>query len=96
MAELALFWKKPLTETSFYYVKIWNIPKSENFPEGVKYSMAIVDRGKVIVRFDNERGKGHHKHYGGTELPVKFQSVEELLESFFREVKAFRGEKNEG
>jgi hypothetical protein len=34
------------------------------------------------VRYDNERGKGDHRHVEGRELSYEFSSVERLLDDF--------------
>jgi hypothetical protein len=39
------------------------------------------------VRYDNERGKGDHRHIRGEELTYQFQSVERLLDDFERDVR---------
>ena len=43
--------------------------------------------GKVVgvvcrVRYDNERGKGDHRHIGNEEFEYAFTSVEQLLVDF--------------
>jgi hypothetical protein len=46
-----------------------------------------VKEGKRLVGYDNERGKGDHKHIGDQEQGYAFQSVEQLLEDFWNDVK---------
>jgi len=41
----------------------------------------------MYVGYDNERGKGDHKHIGGQEQAYVFQSVDQLLEDFWNDVK---------
>jgi hypothetical protein len=41
---------------------------------------------KRVVGFDNERGKGDHKHLGGKESVYRFVSVDQLLDDFLAEV----------
>ncbi|MGU9756090.1 toxin-antitoxin system TumE family protein [Serratia marcescens] len=38
------------------------------------------------LRYDNEAGKGDHKHIDGKEEPLNFTTIEALLDSFWREV----------
>ena len=38
--------------------------------------------GRCIVRYDNEAGKGDHRHYGEREETCRFESLEKLLEDF--------------
>jgi hypothetical protein len=42
--------------------------------------------GVCRVRYDNERGKGDHRHLGGVEAPYRFRSLERLLADFWRDV----------
>jgi hypothetical protein len=39
-----------------------------------------------LVGYDNERGKGDHKHIGDTEMSYKFLDETRLLEDFWRDV----------
>jgi hypothetical protein len=43
------------------------------------------------VGYDNERGKGNHRHFRGVEAPYKFNSVEQLMADFWADVRALRG-----
>lgn len=47
-----------------------------------KYRLAYVVDGVCVVRFDNERGKGDHWHYGDTEQAFAFAGVDALLADF--------------
>lgn len=38
--------------------------------------------GRELVRYDNERGKGDHRHVAGVERPYTFITVEQLLDDF--------------
>jgi hypothetical protein len=35
-----------------------------------------------MLRYDNETGKGDHRHIGPKEEPYQFTSIEKLLEDF--------------
>ena len=39
-----------------------------------------------MVGYDNERGKGDHKHLAGRELTYQFVDIETLMADFFRDV----------
>lgn len=45
------------------------------------------DDGVCLVRYDNERGKGDHKHLADGEYPYDFQGLKQLLLDFDRDVK---------
>ena len=53
---------------------------------GYKYRLYFGRGGRTLVRYDNERGKGDHRHVDGKESPYKFKSMEELIEDFFADV----------
>ncbi|MGK3143739.1 toxin-antitoxin system TumE family protein [Pantoea sp. C2G6] len=42
------------------------------------------------MRYDNERGKGDHKHIGDREYPVVFTSIENLIASFQNDISLLR------
>jgi hypothetical protein len=60
---------------------------------GVKYSLFYGRPGIREVSYDNERGKGDHRHFRGAETPYTFSSVEQLVVDFWSDVRAVRGEK---
>jgi hypothetical protein len=60
---------------------------------GLKYSLFYGRRGVRDVGYDNERGKGDHRHFQGVETPYRFVSVEKLMEDFWADVRALRGER---
>ena len=41
--------------------------------------------GTCLVRYDNERGKGDHKHIEGIELPFLFRGLEATFADFLAE-----------
>jgi hypothetical protein len=42
------------------------------------------------VRYDNEKGKGDHKHIGLAEVSYTFVSVEKLIEDFMNDISRFK------
>jgi len=45
----------------------------------------------MIVRYDNETGKGDHRHVGAGEELYHFRSVEVLVEDFLDDIDRSRG-----
>lgn len=41
------------------------------------------------MRYDNESGKGDHKHIGNKEAPYEFVSVEKLMQDFLNDIDRF-------
>jgi hypothetical protein len=69
------------------------IPFSEEKPHGLKYRLHFgTDSGTCILRYDNEKGKGDHRHIGTKEEPYLFISPEKLLQDFLNDVAKYRKE----
>lgn len=69
-------------------LKVWQIPKSKSFPEGIKYSLFLVHKttGQVLVGYDNHKPKGHHVHIDDAERPYTFKDVSSLIDDFWTTV----------
>ena len=57
---------------------------------GFKYRLVFARAGERVVGYDNERGKGDHKHIGALERPYPFSDVATLMNDFLADVEAFR------
>jgi hypothetical protein len=76
-----LFHKKQFYRGGIIEMVIWRLPSVDSErPHRLKYRLVYVKYGKRLVGYDNERGKGDHKHIGAKEQVYTFQSVEQLLE----------------
>ncbi|MQW35546.1 toxin-antitoxin system TumE family protein [Sinorhizobium meliloti] len=72
-----------ISESAFYEVVVWHVPS--RVPGSVhpyKYRLALVIEGECVLRYDNERGKGDHRHMLGKEEPIEFISLAALLADF--------------
>ncbi|WP_371747516.1 DUF6516 family protein [Caballeronia sp. Sq4a] len=49
-------------------------------------------RNVCVLRYDNERGKGDHKHVGAVETPYAFTTPEQLMADFWSDVDQWRAE----
>ena len=70
-------------------MKIWSVPVTEHTPYGVKYSLVDIVSGERVIGYDNERGKGDHKHVDGKQDLYSFVDVDVLVEDFVSDVEAF-------
>ncbi len=71
---------------------IWRVPTAvPPTTHGLKYSLFYGRPGQRLVAYDNERGKGDHRHLGSRELPYAFVSVERLMADFLADVGRVRG-----
>ena len=55
-----------------------------------KYRLAFVVDEVCVVRFDNEAGKGDHRHIDGVEVPYVFTTIDDLLADFWQAVADWR------
>lgn len=63
--------------------RIWRVPEPvPGSAHRFKYSLFLGRRGERTLLYDNERGKGDHRHYGPREEPYRFETVEKLLSDF--------------
>lgn len=70
---------------------VWRLPQaSDHFPHGYKYRLFLgrAEDGTCLLRYDNERGKGDHRHLpDGTELPLDFSGPQALIDAFLQEAR---------
>jgi hypothetical protein len=72
-----------LAEDAFADVTIWRVPGSvASSTHEFKYSLAYVVGGECVLRYDNERGKGDHRHWGKMEEPYAFSTPDRLMADF--------------
>ncbi len=57
---------------------------------GLKYRLFYGREGERVVGYDNERGKGAHRHVRGRESRYRFVSVEKLMADFLADVERER------
>jgi hypothetical protein len=78
-----LFYHKETRDDIILEMVIWQLPeKTTDRPHGLKYRFFCGTAKTCLVRYDNEGGKGDHRHYGDHEEMYPFQSIERLLEDF--------------
>jgi Family of unknown function (DUF6516) len=71
---------------------IWRVPQPvPPTTHRLKYSLFYGRPGTRLVGYDNERGKGDHRHAGTREEPYAFTSVERLVADFMADVRQLRG-----
>lgn len=80
-------------ETAFAELAIWKVPNPVvGSPHSYKYRLAYVVEGVCVVRYDNEAGKGDHRHFDTEEQAYIFQTPEKLLADFERDMKRWNHE----
>lgn len=83
-----IFYDKALLPDGFIVeMVIWQLPKSSpERPHGLKYRLYYGRDNERVVGYDNERGKGDHKHIYNTEKRYRFVSVEKLIADFLADI----------
>ena len=90
-AQLMLKERHIISEDAFVEMVVWRLPSPvEGNRHGFKYRLAFVVRGRCVLRYDNERGKGDHKHIGNDKIPYTFTSPQRLLDDFWHDVDNWR------
>lgn len=90
-AQILLNQRQPISENAFVEMVVWRVPApisgSIHF---FKYRLALVVNHCCVLRYDNETGKGDHKHMGEQEIPYAFTTPQALLNNFWNDVDNWR------
>jgi len=72
-----------LAEDALADVVVWRLPRATPpSKHAFKYRLAYVVGGECVLRYDNELGKGDHRHFGDRERPYRFSTPERLMADF--------------
>lgn len=75
---------------------VWQLPRAtSDRPHALKYRLYFGRGGKCLVRYDNESGKGDHRHVRGKETPYRFVSLAKLRRDFESDMRKYGGENEE-
>jgi len=86
-AELLMDERVILSIRTFVEVVIWKLPQPlQGSEHSFKYRLAYVVDGECVLRYDNEAGKGDHKHVDEVEMPYQFADLDTLQTDFWTEV----------
>jgi hypothetical protein len=79
--------------TAFAELALWQVPKpAAGSTHRFKYRLAYVVSGVCVLRYDNEDGKGDHRHFGGKESACAFTTPEKLIADFQRDISRWNHE----
>ena len=83
----------PYSEVAFAELVLWQVPKPlDGSNHSYKYRLAYVVSGKCVLRYDNEAGKGDHRHERGVESTYDFSTPEKLIADFQRDIARWNDE----
>jgi hypothetical protein len=90
-AELLFRKRLGLSETAFVEMVIWQVPEPvRGSAHMFKYRLALVVDGVCVLRYDNENGKGDHKHVGERERAYGFTDLDRLQADIWQDVENWR------
>jgi hypothetical protein len=90
-AELLIDERHVLDPRMFVEIVVWQLPRpARGSAHRFKYRLALVVDGVCMLRYDNETGKGDHRHVRELEEPYVFSDADTLLADFWRDVEEWR------
>ena len=93
-AELLFHQRIDYDDSAIAEMVLWRVPSPvPPSRQELKYSLFCGRSGVREAGYDNERGKGDHRHFRGAESACAFTSVEQLMADFWSDVRALRGTK---
>ena len=80
-------------QASFAEIVVWEVPHPlDGSAHSFKYRLAFVVDGVCALRYDNECGKGDHRHTLDGEARYRFLSLDRLFADFDRDIRRFMHE----
>lgn len=81
------------SESAFAELVLWRLPKPlDGSLHDFKYRLGCVVRGECVLRYDNETGKGDHRHVDGKENAYMFTTPEQLITDFQNDIERWNHE----
>jgi hypothetical protein len=78
-------------DRDFVEAVVWKVPDPvPPTTHGFKYRLVYIVDGRRVIGFDNERGRGDHRHDGDLVSFYKFQGIDRLLDDFAAAVEQWR------
>jgi hypothetical protein len=80
-----------LAGNAFVEIVVWQVPRAvRGSSHRFKYRLALIVDGECVLRYDNEAGKGDHRHVRAVETTYPFTTYARLLADFWADVDAWR------
>ena len=90
-AVLLLDERHVVAENAFVELVVWRLgARLPGSGHDFKYRLTLVVGERCVLRYDNESGKGDHRHVGKKENPYVFSTPQRLLDDFWSEVDRWR------
>lgn len=92
-AELIFRRRRELADGAIIEGVAWLLLQSvEGSDHPYKYRLFYGYPGQRVIGYDNERGKGDHKHHYDEELPYDFSTPEQVWADFVADIMTERSE----
>jgi hypothetical protein len=86
-AELIVDRLDALADNAFQQLVVWLVPAPvRGSTHRYKYRLALVVNDVCVMRYDNEAGKGDHRHVGDEEVAIQFVDLDTLFADFDADV----------
>lgn len=86
----------PYSPVAFAELVLWRLPTPmPGSSHSYKYRLAYVVNSVCVLRYDNEAGKGDHRHFRNAETRYTFLGVDQLLASFQRDIERINRENSD-
>ena len=90
-AVLIFYRKRTFDDGAIVEMKLWRVPDAvRGSKHSFKYSLFYGRPGIRLIAYDNEAGKGDHRHYEDRQELYSFTSPERLIADFLADVHALR------
>ena len=96
-ATLIFHRKRIFDDGSISEIRLWQVPSPlRGSGHAFKYSLFYGRPGERWIGYDNEAGKGDHRHFNGKESDYAFTSPGQLMADFVADVAAWQDTKGAG
>jgi len=93
-AQLVIADKVVFDDGAIQEIVVWRVPAPVPPSDHIfKYRLFYGFAGRRLIGYDNERGKGDHRHIDGREEPYRFRGWEALIDDFFADVAEIRSKR---
>lgn len=88
MKAVALFRQRIVyAENRFAELVLWKLRRPlAGSKHSYEYRLAYIVNQECVLRYDNESGKGDHRHWSGKESSYRFSTTAKLLADFQRDI----------
>jgi hypothetical protein len=92
-ASLLLRTRIVYSASAFAELVLWRLSKPlPGAAHAYKYRLVYVVEGACVLRYDNESGKGDHRHRGAEERSYRFTSPDRLIADFEHDIARWNDE----